>query len=435
MLHKRLLLALAACFLMASGAWADDIGYIDCNSHPDDTKVFGKARQSQDVVASVPCGERFTVLVYGFVFSRVETRDGKIGFIFSNLISVDHSGKTVLQPASERVAVPRSPSAAKSSAVFDGVQAAPAPATQATRPTPQPEPVVAQSAPVPAASPAPTPAPSSPASSPLPSSNASEIPQASAQPSPAKPAQPEPVTAQPAPAPASPVASAPTTPEPAAQPAPVVSEPVAPPASASPAAAPQPQPAPAEPVAPAAVRDASVRSSWERPLPGARQSFLVELYSGYSFARFTSAGSSTNLNGAMGSIGYNLKPWLQIVGDSSYNFVTVSGVKNILYGNHFGGRFFYHRVGRWGFTPFGEVLIGGSRLDTKVSGPGGYTTSTNCISYKAGGGIDIRVKRHWEVRLINIDYYRTTFGTNATQNNYWASVGVVLRLFGSGTSE
>src|SRR5574340_887959 len=98
MLRKRLLLLLAACFLMASGAWADDIGYVDCNSHPEDTRVFGKARQSQDVVASVPCGERFTVLVYGFVFSRVETRGGKIGFIFSNLISVDRSGRTGLQP-------------------------------------------------------------------------------------------------------------------------------------------------------------------------------------------------------------------------------------------------------------------------------------------------------------------------------------------------
>ena len=63
-------------------------------------------------------------------------------------------------------------------------------------------------------------------------------------------------------------------------------------------------------------------------MPGARQNFLVELYSGYSFARFTSAGSSTNLNGGMGSFGYNLKPWLQIVGDSSYNFVTIGGTKN-----------------------------------------------------------------------------------------------------------
>lgn len=157
----------------------------------------------------------------------------------------------------------------------------------------------------------------------------------------------------------------------------------------------------------------------------------MELSGAYSFARFVSGGTSTNLNGGLGSLGWNMKPWIQIVADSTYNFVTVSGTKNVLYGNHFGPRFFYRGHSRLGVTPFVEGLIGGSRLDTTVSGVGGYKTSTNCISYKVGGGVDVHVGRHWEVRVIDFDYYRTTFGTNATQNNYWASAGVVLRLFGA----
>jgi len=32
--------------------------------------------------------------------------------------------------------------------------------------------------------------------------------------------------------------------------------------------------------------------------------------------------------------------------------------------------------------------------------------------------------------LLDVDYYRTSFGTNVHQNNYWASAGIVLRLFG-----
>jgi hypothetical protein len=36
--------------------------------------------------------------------------------------------------------------------------------------------------------------------------------------------------------------------------------------------------------------------------------------------------------------------------------------------------------------------------------------------------------------LFDVDYYRTSFGLNANQNNYWASTGIVLRLFG-GRSE
>ena len=40
----------------------------------------------------------------------------------------------------------------------------------------------------------------------------------------------------------------------------------------------------------------------------------MELYGGYAYDRFTSAGTSANLAGGLGSFGWNLKPWLQIVG-------------------------------------------------------------------------------------------------------------------------
>lgn len=161
---------------------------------------------------------------------------------------------------------------------------------------------------------------------------------------------------------------------------------------------------------------------------------MVELYGGYAFARMVSGGSSTNFNGALGSFGWNVKPWLQVVGDSSYSFVTVSGTKNVLYGNHYGARYYYHARNRWSVTPFAEALVGGSRADATITGTGGYTTSQNSISFKVGGGLDFHPSRRWEIRLLDVDYYRTSFGTNAHQNNYWASTGIVLRLFG-GSSE
>jgi len=132
----------------------------------------------------------------------------------------------------------------------------------------------------------------------------------------------------------------------------------------------------------------------------------------------------------MGSFGWNVKSWLQIAGDSSYNFVTVGTTKNILYGNHFGPRYYYRRRNRWGLTPFVEGLVGGSRSDTTVSGTGGYTTSVNCLSYKVGGGLDIHPSGHLEIRLFDVDFYRTAFGTNLHQNNYWVSTGIIIRLFG-----
>jgi hypothetical protein len=143
------------------------------------------------------------------------------------------------------------------------------------------------------------------------------------------------------------------------------------------------------------------------------------------------AGSYSNLNGAMGSFGWNFKPWLQIVADSSYNVITpVSGTKTVLYGNHFGPRYFYRKHMRWGATPFVEALVGGSRSDTTVSGTGGYKTSQNCLTYKVGGGFDLHPSRRWEIRVLDFDYYRTSFGTNLHQNNYWASTGIVLHFFG-----
>ena len=158
----------------------------------------------------------------------------------------------------------------------------------------------------------------------------------------------------------------------------------------------------------------------------------MELFGGYAFTRLDGGGPGSSLNGAMGSFGWNVKPWLQIVADSSYSVVTVSGTKNVLYGNHFGPRYFHRGRNRWSATPFVEALVGGTRADTTTTGAGGYTTSNSSLSMKVGGGLDIHPSRHFEIRLFDVDYYRTSFGTNLHQNNYWASAGIVLRLFGGG---
>jgi hypothetical protein len=158
---------------------------------------------------------------------------------------------------------------------------------------------------------------------------------------------------------------------------------------------------------------------------------LLELAGGYAFARMGGAGSWSNLNGAVGSFGWNAKSWLQVTADTSYSVVTSGNTKNVLFGNHYGPRFFYRSRNRWGITPFAEALVGGSALKTTVSGTGGYSASTGSVlSYKVGGGLDMHPSRRWDIRLLDVDYYGTSFGTNARQSNYWISTGVVLRLFG-----
>jgi len=393
MLRNRLLILLGGCLLAASAAWADGVAYVDCSTHPEDTQVFAKPRKTPDVVTSLPCGERFTILVYGFIFSRIQTRDGQVGYIYSSLISADRSGASVPPPTSTRL-----PAATSN-----------VPATTATVVQPNPT-APAQSQATPAQQ-APTPAPS--ATSNLPSTAATVV-----QPNPTTPTQTQPAPRQ-APAPTASVPEATAT----------VVQP-------DPTPATQPEPTPAAPAAPA-IRAVSARESWEKPNPGGvRRAPLIELFGGYGFARLVSGGgTSSNLHGALGSFAWNAKPWLQIVADTSYNVVTVSGTKNVLYGNHYGPRVFRRGRNRWGITPFVEGLVGGSRADTTVSGAGGYTTSSgSSFSIKVGGGLDIYPSRHFEIRLFDVDYYRTSFGVNLHQNNYWASTGIVLRLFG-GRSE
>jgi hypothetical protein len=405
------------------------VGYVDCSNHSDPTQVFGKPRRSPEVVASLPCGERFTILVYGFYFSRIQTKDGQVGYIYSSLIAVDRGATAsqqspALQTAAEKTKIP-------STRTVDAKPTLPTPA--------QPQAAPAQAAPPPAIT-------SSAAASPASASSVPEATAAVAQPAAPAAAQPAPAQPQPASAQAAPVASpelatpapvsnATEAPAPVVQPEPAAAATAAQPDSAAPAPAPaqptaQPEPAPAPP---APIRPADTHDTWEKPLPSVRVAPLIELYGGYAFARMDGgSGSSNNFNGALGSFGWNAKPWLQVVGDSSYSFVTVAGTKNVLYGNHYGPRFYYRTRNRWHLTPFAEGFVGGSRSDTTVSGSGGYSTSQNCISFKVGGGIDYRPSRHWEIRLLDFDYYRTSFGTNTHQNNYWASTGVVLRLFGGG---
>jgi hypothetical protein len=460
MLRNRLLVALGVCFLAASGAWADEVGFVDCSKSAEATQVFGKPRKSQDVVASLPCGERFTILVYGFYFSRIQTKDGQVGYVYSSLISQDRGATSlqpaattpqtsqqapVLQAAAEKTKIPRS---TPFDAQPNAAAAAPATSVQAA---------TTLSTAVEVASAAPTSASGTISSNgTATSANASQQGSSAvveAQPTPAQPTASQPSAVRPA-ATSAPVfttpPAAPPTPNADAQEATAsVEQPssdaaAAPPAADHPEAQPAPaaaapaepgpaQPAPAKPAAPA-VRPADLKESWEKPRPSVRAAPLLELYGGFAFARMGGTGFGSNSIGGLGSVGWNARSWLQILADTSYNVETVGGAKNVLYGNHYGPRFFYRARNRWGITPFAEALVGGSNFKTTVSGSGGYSASTGAtLSYKVGGGVDIHPSHRWEIRLIDVDYYKTAFGTDTHQTNYWISTGVVLRLFGGGS--
>ena len=157
---------------------------------------------------------------------------------------------------------------------------------------------------------------------------------------------------------------------------------------------------------------------------------VAELYGGYAYTHFSAGGYGTSEHGAIGSFGWNVKPWLQIVADTSYNQVSANGTKTVLYGNHYGARVLYRERNTWRASPFAEVLLGSSHARNTVGGTGGFQISDTSFSTKAGGGLDLNITPHFAIRAFDVDYYRTSlFG--AHQNNLWASAGIVLRIGGA----
>jgi len=168
----------------------------------------------------------------------------------------------------------------------------------------------------------------------------------------------------------------------------------------------------------------------QSPVSVTRKTPVGEMFGGFSYARLSDSGVSTNTKGVVGSFAWNAKPWLQLVADTSYNVGSYNGVNVTLYGNHYGVRVFHRERNSWRASPFAEVLVGGSHVNNTVSGAGGLQFTDLGFSMKMGGGVDFNLTPHFAVRVFDADYYRTSlFG--AHQNNIWLTTGFVIRLGGA----
>ena len=74
--------------------------------------------------------------------------------------------------------------------------------------------------------------------------------------------------------------------------------------------------------------------------------------------------------------------------------------------------------------PFGELLLGVAHASGAEAGvSNGWTQFATHI----GGGIDVPLNTHFAVRVVQLEYYLTTFnnGTNDHQNNFLVGAGIV----------
>lgn len=163
----------------------------------------------------------------------------------------------------------------------------------------------------------------------------------------------------------------------------------------------------------------------QAPLPGVQRGMTIELGGGYDFTQFNAGPGWPNVNGYYGSVGINITRWLQVYGDGAEQFGSIVNGNIRIFGDHAGARFYY-RPRYSMLNPFAEALVGVSRLDLNY--PVFHEKfSQNGFSYKAGGGLDLNIGRHWSIRAFNADYYRTPF-LERHENNLWLSAGIVFKF-------
>jgi len=121
----------------------------------------------------------------------------------------------------------------------------------------------------------------------------------------------------------------------------------------------------------------------------------VDVSAGYSYFRLGGSGG-LNANGLSGSVAYNAKHWLGVVGDVGGYHASPSGVSVNTYTYLFGPRLSFHNPTK--LTPFVQGLLGGSRITV---GSGGGSNSQ--FAYSFGGGVDFGILPHLAFRP-QLDY-------------------------------
>ncbi len=177
-----------------------------------------------------------------------------------------------------------------------------------------------------------------------------------------------------------------------------------------------------------------------------------EAYFGYDWVKFNpdaTAIPSFTANGGSAQLVYNFYKGVGLTFDAgAVTKDTFSGVFNNRQ-THFliGPRYGFHNHSR--FTPFGEILFGGADASvstsiveaptvlpsTAITVPDNVsarlTASRTSFAMMAGGGLDIRLSKHFTYRLFDADYFLTRpisfiSGENVNKNNLRVTTGVAL---------
>lgn len=157
----------------------------------------------------------------------------------------------------------------------------------------------------------------------------------------------------------------------------------------------------------------------------------LELYSTYNYVRFNINAKVSgqppfqtfNGNGGGGELVYDVNKWFGVLGDVSGVWATNSTRQGAAIPYLFGPRAtFRRRV----IMPFVQLLLGGVVTSSGIEQIGWQSH----FAMTAGGGIDLKISRHFWIRPLQAEYFLTKIpdGLSNRQNNFRFSTGIVFRF-------
>jgi opacity protein-like surface antigen len=155
------------------------------------------------------------------------------------------------------------------------------------------------------------------------------------------------------------------------------------------------------------------------------------------------------MNGGSGSIAFNANDWLGVVADfGGYKNGNITNsaapgasANATIISYMFGPRLSYRKNATW--TPFAQALFGGAHgnISAKAGGVSLGSQSQDKLALTVGGGLDAKVSDHVAIRIIQAEYFMTTFDAGKAgsaagvkvnhQNNIRLTFGIVFRFGGT----
>jgi hypothetical protein len=153
----------------------------------------------------------------------------------------------------------------------------------------------------------------------------------------------------------------------------------------------------------------------------AQQTPVVEIFAGGMYFNADAGGQNISLRGWDVSVAENTNHWFGGAIDVSGAYGSPGGIREFEHSVVGGPVFSYRKIS--GITPFAHAMIGLIRNSRGYLGSSeGATRFTGVF----GGGLDLKIREHVAIRIVQADYQVTPY-FNQRQDNYRISAGLVLR--------